>query len=151
MTYKEKVQELREKDSNCCQAVFCCCCDKFPISEELAWQIGAFFGGGMRRHEVCGAVTGALMGLGLKYGDLSDGAFDITVLPLRELWNFEGENPSVPEQEDIDEVCQMICRQNNLTMEQLKENYDDELKEAVVRTVNARKVLELIREAAVIS
>ena len=69
MTYKEKVQELREKDSNCCQAVFCCCCDKFPISEELAWQIGAFFGGGMRRHEVCGAVTGALMGLGLKYGD----------------------------------------------------------------------------------
>ena len=68
MTYKEKVQELREKDSNCCQAVFCCCCDKFPISEELAWQIGAFFGGGMRRHEVCGAVTGALMGLGLKYG-----------------------------------------------------------------------------------
>jgi len=55
------------------------------------------------------------------------------------------------EQEDIDGVCQMICRQNNLTMEQLKENYDDELKEAVVRTVNARKVMDLIRETAVIS
>lgn len=55
------------------------------------------------------------------------------------------------EQADIDEVCQMICRQNNLTMEQLQENFDDDLKDAVVRTVNARKVMELIRSAAVIS
>ena len=69
MTYQEKVQELREKDANCCQAVIGCCCDKFPLTEEMAWRLGAFFGGGMRRHEVCGAVTGALMGLGLKYGD----------------------------------------------------------------------------------
>ena len=38
---------------------------------------------------------------GLAYGELTDGAFDITVLPLRELWDFESEDPKVPNEEDI--------------------------------------------------
>ena len=41
---------------------------------------------------------------GLLYGDLSDGAFDITILPLRELWDFESEDPSVPKQEAIEDA-----------------------------------------------
>ena len=69
MTYKEKATELHESGCNCCQAVLGSCCEKFDMSGELAYRVGAFFGGGMRRGEVCGAVTGALMALGLKYGD----------------------------------------------------------------------------------
>ena len=69
MTYKEKATELHESGCNCCQAVLGSCCEDFGLSEEMAYKVGAFFGGGMRRGEVCGAVTGALMGLGLKYGD----------------------------------------------------------------------------------
>ena len=41
----------------------------FGISKEDALKIGACFGSGMRKGEVCGACTGALMALGLKYGD----------------------------------------------------------------------------------
>lgn len=45
------------------------CCEQFGITQEQAYQLAAFFGGGMRTGEVCGAATGALMALGLKYGD----------------------------------------------------------------------------------
>jgi len=41
------------------------------------------------------------IGRGLAFGEKSDGAFDITILPLRNLWNFEGEDPKVPDEEDI--------------------------------------------------
>ena len=39
------------------------------MTKELALKIGACFGSGMRKGEVCGACTGALMVLGLKYGE----------------------------------------------------------------------------------
>lgn len=69
MTYEEKATELHERGCNCCQAVLGACCEKFQMDPETAYRLGAFLGGGMRRGEVCGAVTGALMALGLQYGD----------------------------------------------------------------------------------
>lgn len=69
MSYQEKATTLHESGSNCCQAVLGACCDHWNMDEDTAYRLGAFFGGGMRRGEVCGAVTGALMALGLEYGD----------------------------------------------------------------------------------
>lgn len=69
MSYQEKATTLHESGSNCCQAVLGACCDHWNMDEDTAYRLGAFFGGGMRRGEVCGAVTGALMALGLAYGD----------------------------------------------------------------------------------
>ena len=46
-----------------------CCAEQFGLTEQQAYALGAFFGAGMRSGEVCGAVSGALMGLGLQYGD----------------------------------------------------------------------------------
>ena len=69
MEYTEKAAKLHESGCNCCQAVVMCCSEQFGITETQAYALGAFFGGGMRTGEVCGAVSGALMGLGLKYGD----------------------------------------------------------------------------------
>lgn len=69
MTYEEKATALHESGENCCQAVLGACCEKFDLDPETAYRLGAFFGGGMRRGEVCGAVSGALMALGLQYGD----------------------------------------------------------------------------------
>lgn len=40
----------------------------FGLDEKLALMIGTQFGGGARNGEMCGAVSGALMVLGLKYG-----------------------------------------------------------------------------------
>ena len=69
MTYSEKATKFHKEGCNCCQAVIMSCCEKYDLSEEMAYHLGAFFGGGMRTGEVCGAVSGALMALGLKYGD----------------------------------------------------------------------------------
>ena len=69
MSYAEKAAALHQKGCNCCQAVLMSCCEQFGVSQEQAYAMGAFFGGGMRCGEVCGAVSGALMALGLKYGD----------------------------------------------------------------------------------
>lgn len=45
---------------------------------------------------------------GIRYGDLSGGKFDITVLPLREIWNFESDDHSVPSQEEIEEALKKV-------------------------------------------
>lgn len=43
-----------------------------------------------------------LIELGIECAEQTDGIFDITIAPLAELWNFSGEDPSVPKQQDID-------------------------------------------------
>ena len=69
MSNTEKATRLHEEGCNCCQAVIMSCCEQFGLTEDMAYHLGAFFGAGMRSGEVCGAVSGGLMGLGLKYGD----------------------------------------------------------------------------------
>ena len=69
-----KAVELFGQGYMCSQAVFAAFSEQFGITEKQALQIGACFGGGMNKAEVCGACTGALMVLGMKYGqtDLND-------------------------------------------------------------------------------
>jgi len=53
----------------CSQAVFAAFCEKCGLEKSFALRIGSGFGAGIaRQQEVCGAVTGAVMFLGLKYG-----------------------------------------------------------------------------------
>ena len=52
------------------------------------------------------------------------------------------------ESEDIAKALAGICRQNNITMEQLKEQYDPALEQAVINSVLTGKVMALIRDAA---
>ena len=54
--------QLFEDGYVCSQAVFAAFSPEFGISKEDALKIGACFGSGMRKAEVCGACTGALMG-----------------------------------------------------------------------------------------
>lgn len=53
-----------------------------------------------------------------------------------------------PEPEEIAQMLAAICRQNKLTMEQLKEYYDAEFEVAVMKSVLTAKVMQLIRESA---
>ncbi len=50
--------------------------------------------------------------------------------------------------EEIAEACAVICRQNGITMEELKPHYDEEFEQAVINSVLTGKVMGLIREAA---
>ena len=54
---------------SCSQAVLSTYADEFGIDTETALRLSSGFGGGMARQgKTCGAVTGALMVIGLKYG-----------------------------------------------------------------------------------
>lgn len=68
MTRTEKARELFSQGFNCSQAVFSVFAEKYGLSEQLALKIGCGFGGGMRNGEICGAVSGAVMVIGLRFG-----------------------------------------------------------------------------------
>lgn len=72
MTHIEKANDLFGRKFHCSQAVFAAFSDELGLTEEQALKIGACFGSGMRKGEVCGACTGALMALGLKYGQSNE-------------------------------------------------------------------------------
>ncbi len=69
MNYVEEAVQLFEDGYMCSQAVLAVFCEEFGLSREQAFKISISFGGGMRKGEVCGACTGAIMALGLKYGE----------------------------------------------------------------------------------
>ncbi|MBA7664349.1 hypothetical protein ES703_72407 [subsurface metagenome] len=60
-----------EKGFNCSQAVLSVYAEEFGLCRETALKIACGFGGGMGRMALtCGAVTGAFMVIGLKYGNV---------------------------------------------------------------------------------
>ena len=74
MTHKEKALTLFKQKYHCSQAVLAAFAEECGLTEKQALMLGACFGSGMRKGEVCGACTGALMVLGALYGqyDKSD-------------------------------------------------------------------------------
>lgn len=68
MNHVEEALKLFEEKYYCSQAVFAAFSEEYGVKKEDALKIGGCFGSGMRKGEVCGACTGALMVLGLKYG-----------------------------------------------------------------------------------
>ena len=69
MEYVKEAVQLFEDGYMCSQAVLAVFCEEFGLSREQAFKISISFGGGMRKGEVCGACTGAIMALGLRYGE----------------------------------------------------------------------------------
>ena len=66
---KNAAQELFAQGFNCSQAVFGARADELGVPRKTALQIASGFGAGMgRKQETCGAVTGAGMVLGMKFG-----------------------------------------------------------------------------------
>lgn len=57
------------EDFNCAQSVIATCGPELGLDRESALRVAGGFGGGMGRlGEVCGAVSGAFMVIGLKHG-----------------------------------------------------------------------------------
>ncbi len=66
---KEKATAYFKHQFNCSQSVFTVFATEHGISEDDSLRISCAFGAGMgRQQHTCGAVTGALMAIGLKYG-----------------------------------------------------------------------------------
>ena len=68
MNHADKAEKYFCNNFNCSQAVFTTFATELGLDEEIALKIATQFGGGARKGEMCGAVSGALMVLGLKYG-----------------------------------------------------------------------------------
>jgi C_GCAxxG_C_C family probable redox protein len=70
MERSEQAKDLFLSGYNCAQSVVLSFADDLKYSKELAQKISAGFGGGMgKQQETCGAVTGAIMVLGLLKGE----------------------------------------------------------------------------------
>lgn len=71
-SHAEKAKELFENGYNCAQSVFATYAPEFGIDFNTALKLSSSFGGGMGRlREVCGAVSGIFMVLGLSKGYIS--------------------------------------------------------------------------------
>ncbi len=68
----EKIAEKFMKGIDCSQVITEHFADEMGISAETAKKMAACFGGGMSMGGTCGAVTGALIVLGMKYGHFEE-------------------------------------------------------------------------------
>lgn len=74
-TKAEHAEELHNKGYNCAQAVACSFCKEYGIDEETMFRIAEGFGLGMGTMEMCGALSGMAMIIGLdnSVGNLENG------------------------------------------------------------------------------
>ena len=69
MTKSEIAKNYFMQGYNCAQAVFLAFAKEEGLSEDIALKIASSFGGGLgAQREVCGAVSGMCMALGLQRG-----------------------------------------------------------------------------------
>lgn len=100
MGHEKKAVELFMNKCNCSQSVFCAFTDLTGLEEDFAMRLASPFGGGMGRlREVCGAVSGMLMVLGILcgYDDTEDPKLKLELYEqVQELAvQFEQENGSI--------------------------------------------------------
>ena len=77
MDHSQKAQELFYAGYNCAQAVFCAFAEDMGLDLDTAARLASSFGGGLGRlRELCGALAGAELALGMLrgYSDLTDPA-----------------------------------------------------------------------------
>ena len=75
-TQSETAVDIFNKKFNCAQAVLASHSAEYGLDTETAKKIAGAFGGGMANNgEVCGAVSGALMLIGLKHGKYKEDDF----------------------------------------------------------------------------
>lgn len=100
---------------NCSQSVFSVFAPDFGINRDLSLRLAGPLGAGIaRRQEACGAVTGALLALGLKYGKGENGTDDdkkrAFAVSQRFIKDFEAEFGSM--------LCLHLLNNNNMDTEE---------------------------------
>ena len=84
------------KGHSCAQAVFSAFAEQMGMDYQTAVRLSSGFGGGMGMGSVCGAVTGGIMAIGLKYGGVDPKAKGQTAKLVREFTDrFKAQHKSV--------------------------------------------------------
>ena len=137
MNRSDKAVECFRSGFTCSAAVFSTFSEELGLSGETAKKIACGFGGGISKTgNICGAVSGAIMVIGLKHGKYRDGddeATDTTRALAREfIREFSARNGSVN--------CTQILGYDL----GIPEEYEKAAGEGLFRT----KCPELVRDAA---
>lgn len=88
MTPQNVLQKFSQK-FNCAQIAFAHGAYFLGLDVDTALKIPAVFGGGMHHGNECGAVTGALMAIGLKYGNSEPNDAEQVAIALKKQAEFE--------------------------------------------------------------
>ncbi len=115
MTKSEQAISKFTGGYNCAQSVFYAFCEDLGVDQDTALKVACGFGAGMgRKGEVCGAVTGGIMALGVKYGrgEKEDRAVtDAAYVKVRELMDqFSNRNGTC--------ICRQLLNGCDLTTEE---------------------------------
>jgi len=98
--HSDLAKELFKQGYNCSQSVVAAFCDETGLDFDTSLRIASSFGAGMGRlREVCGAVSGMFMVLGMKYGYTDPSAKQVKMEHYRLIQDmarrFEHENGSI--------------------------------------------------------
>lgn len=72
MDIKEKAEMLHKSGFNCAQSVLGACGEYTGLDDNTALAVSAGFGGGVRSGEICGAISGAVMAIGMAQKNPAD-------------------------------------------------------------------------------
>ncbi len=128
---KEKLLDNFDKGVYCAQSVFAEFAPQLGVDRQTALRIASNFASGINEGATCGAVTGALMAIGLKYGQGDD--ID------RGKWEAMLEKAGRLKQRMIEKHGSYICRE--LLGHKLPEEID---------AVNAEKKFETVCSSMVV-
>ncbi len=92
MTKREKATALFLEGYNCAQAVFLAFAEDYGMDRDMALKLASAFGAGMgNMKEICGAVSGMLMTLGLYEGYTSPTSPEEKALTYKKAHNLADE------------------------------------------------------------
>ena len=86
---REEIKSLFLQQIDCSQVVADQFAEELQMDKDMLRKMSACFGGGMQCGETCGAVTGALMVIGLKYGHYKEDDLDQKVIMMKKVAEFK--------------------------------------------------------------
>lgn len=143
MTALEFRREMSSKGCNCAQIVFSYFAEKNGLDINKALKITSAFGGGMGKGDICGAITGAYMALGLIYGnDLENSDRSILKEKIKE---FDLEFQKISMERRCEDILGVNVGDKEKVMEFAKKNPD--FKAVCPKLViNSIKIIESLEE-----
>lgn len=143
MTALEFQREMSSKGCNCAQIVFSYFAEKNGLDINKALKITSAFGGGMGKGDICGAITGAYMALGLIYGnDLENSDRSILKEKIKE---FDLEFQKISMERRCEDILGVNVGDKEKVMEFAKKNPD--FKAVCPKLViNSIKIIESLEE-----
>lgn len=142
MTALEFQREMSSKGCNCAQIVFSYFAEKNGLDINKALKITSAFGGGMGKGDVCGAITGAYMALGLIYGnDLENSDRSILKEKIKE---FDLEFQKISMERRCEDILGVNVGDKEKVMEFAKKNPDFKAicPKLVINSINIIEKLE---------